>query len=473
MKRSLLIAFALLLTSGLWAAVPDGVRIENAKVRKKAGAVEVSFDIDPGQLRPNYQLTLTPSIYNESHRQTLEPVSFTGPKRKLYNARNKTSEPVNNHTVKRKKTGTVHYKTSVPYQEWMHSVSLSVDKVLAGCCAEERLAPTSLLQNRLLQFEITPHFGTEKLEYQLTELEKYSLENPFLHPVEDYPKRHDILMTDREKGTAAVNFKVGSHVIDPNIPGNQGLLEAIRKAFALILNDPNASLKQIVIAGYASPEGTLAFNTQLAQRRVDAVKEYLLRNLDMPRDESLFELHNGREDWGGLREKVAASNMEYRQEVLAIIDAYSMEQEERKTELKKLGGGKPYTYMLQNFYPTLRNAGYLQVYYDIDRTATVAEAVTDKDGRTTWIDPDSPANLGITRINRATDLTIRGDYSVALRELEGQKENPMAFNLIGVCHMMLGDHDAAETYLKKAQANGDRYAPLNLEQIGRARSVEK
>ncbi len=32
-------------------------------------------------------------------------------------------------------------------------------------------------------------------------------------------------------------------------------------------------------------------------------------------------------------------------------------------------------YMLKNFYPALRNAGYLQVYYDIDRTASVATAV--------------------------------------------------------------------------------------------------
>ena len=257
-----------------------------------------------------------------------------------------------------------------------------------------------------------------------------------------------------------------------DIPGNKELLGAVGKAFQLIHEDPNASLKRIMIAGYASPEGTLAGNTALAQRRAESFRDYLLKNLDMPRDESLFELYNGREDWDGLRKMVAESDMEYRQEVLDIIDAYTIEQEERKTKLKQLADGKPYAYMLKNFYPALRNAGYLQVYYDIDRTASVATAVTDEHGRTTWIDPDSPENIGVTRINRAMRHMVEGDYETALKELEGQQENPAAFNYIGVCYMMKGDYDTAEKFLRKAEAAGDPYASVNLEHIGQAKRIE-
>ena len=110
--------------------------------------------------------------------------------------------------------------------------------------------------------------------------------------------------------------------------------------------------------------------------------------------------------------------MEYRQEVLDIIDSYTIEQEERKTKLKQLAEGKPYAYMLDSFYPSLRNAGYLQVYYDIDRTASIATAVTDENGRTTWIDPDSPENIGVTLINKAMKHMTAGDYETALKELE-------------------------------------------------------
>ena len=290
--------------------------------------------------------------------------------------------------------------------------------------------------------------------------------------MEDYPNRYDILFNERDKGTSVVQFKVGSHMIDMNIPGNKELLNAVGKAFRLILDDPNASLKQIVIAGYASPEGSLAFNTALAQKRAESFKNYLQHNLDMPQDDKLFELYNGREDWDGLRKLVAASDMEYRQEVLDIIDSYTIEQEERKTKLKQLAEGKPYAYMLDSFYPSLRNAGYLQVYYDIDRTASIATAVTDENGRTTWIDPDSPENIGVTLINKAMKHMTAGDYETALKELETQRNNPAAQNYIGVCFMMKGDYDQAETFLRKAEKNGDQYAPINLEHIRQAKRIE-
>ena len=58
---------------------------------------------------------------------------------------------------------------------------------------------------------------------------------------------------------------------------------------------------------------------------------------------------------------------------------------------------------------------------------------------------------------------VEGDYEAALKELEGQQENPAAFNYIGVCYMMKGDYDTAEKFLRKAEAAGDPYASVNLD----------
>ena len=472
MKRSLIIILSLFFAADLWAAAPGTWTVENTKVRKVNEEVEVSFDVNIEKLRPNYRVVMTPVLYNGADRLALEQIVVTGNRRSLYDTRNRATGG-KGYVLKRKDTpAKVGYKALVPYQSWMNTVSLSLGETVVGCCSEDTKPARTLAADKLLYYEIVPAYNSEPLEYRLTELEKYSLENPFLLPVEDYPNRYDILFNERDKGTAVIRFTVGSHVIDMDIPGNKELLGAVGKAFQLIHEDPNASLKRIMIAGYASPEGTLAGNTALAQRRAESFRDYLLKNLDMPRDESLFELYNGREDWDGLRKMVAESDMEYRQEVLDIIDAYTIEQEERKTKLKQLADGKPYAYMLKNFYPALRNAGYLQVYYDIDRTASVATAVTDEHGRTTWIDPDSPENIGVTRINRAMRHMVEGDYEAALKELEGQQENPAAFNYIGVCYMMKGDYDTAEKFLRKAEAAGDPYASVNLEHIGQAKRIE-
>lgn len=54
-----------------------------------------------------------------------------------------------------------------------------------------------------------------------------------------------------------------------------------------------------------------------------------------------------------------------------------------------------------------------------------------------------------------------GDYETALKELETQRDNPAAQNYIGVCFMMKGDYDQAETFLSKAEKNGD---PIRTDQ---------
>ena len=38
--------------------------------------------------------------------------------------------------------------------------------------------------------------------------------------------------------------------------------------------------------------------------------------------------------------------------------------------------------------------------------------------------------------------------------------------------MMKGDYDQAETFLRKAEKNGDQYAPINLEHIRQAKRIE-
>ncbi|MCD7933340.1 MAG: OmpA family protein [Tannerellaceae bacterium] len=353
----------------------------------------------------------------------------------------------------------------------MAEVSVDVKQFQEGCCSFDEPGRMTVAENKLLYYQPEPKFRLDPYDYEFTELEQYTLDNPFLHSMEDHNQRYDILVKDRDKGTSVVIFTVGSHKLDMNFQGNKDVLDAIAKAFKLIEDDPNAVLKHIMITGYASPEGSLAFNTALAQRRAETVKTYIQSILSSPRNE-LFELHNGREDWDGLREKVENSRMAEKVEILEIIDSYTMEQEIRKTKLKQLNGGAPYKYMLENFYPPLRSAGYVQVFYEIDRTATVATAVTDELGRTTWVDPESPANVNITRINEALKFIKESDFEQALTQLLQAKDDPKAFNFIGVCHMMMKNYDESGQWFRKALENNDPFAQENIDQLNMMRRVE-
>lgn len=97
--------------------------------------------------------------------------------------------------------------------------------------------------------------------------------------------------------------------------------------------------------------------------------------------------------------------------------------------------------MLREFYPLLRNACYVSVYYDV---------------------LDDPA---AATINRAQSRIRAGHYAEALGILEPVSADPRAYNAIGVCHMMLEDEDEAAEWFEKALAAGFEEARENLSQI--------
>lgn len=445
--------------------------VRNTKVKKDGDKLLVSFEIVPGDFPSNNRVTFTPVIYNGENRfLSLDPVTVVGKKRNLQDRRSGNTQ--GNRRIVKRNGPAEQYTATVPFQDWMQYVGLAVDQVTTGCCDQPQSSREVLDEGILTYYRITPGFDSTPVQYELTELEKYDIENPFLHPMEDYNKRYDILLKDRDKGTVAVIFKVASSTIDMDMHGNRTTLDAITEAFKLIENDPNAILKHIMVAGYASPEGSLALNTRLAGKRAEAVKRLLQNRMKDPANH-LFEVYNGREDWDGLRDKVEKSDMAEKREILDIIDAYTMEQEERKTKLKQLNDGAPYRYMLEEFYPSLRTGGYVQVYYEIDRKASVATAVTDEYGRTTWVNSDSPRNRSVTAINKALELMTEHKFAEALDKMTPHKDDSRAWNNIGVCYMMMGNYDEADDYFLRAADKGSTDARKNLEQTGWVRKVKQ
>lgn len=470
MKKIFLFMCMIAVAAGAYAA-PYEVVVRDTKVAKDGDMLNVTFEIVPGKFPSDSRIHITPVVYNGDNQWVkLEPIILVGKKRDKYDRR--TGVSGGDRRVMDRKTTTVAYRGTTRYEDWMQYVAVAIEQLVEDCCTQMEIPLADVAEPQLLFYKVVPYFDATPLRYELTDLEQYDIENPFLHPMEDYAKRYDILLNDRDKGTAAVVFKVGSAVIDTEFQGNGDVLNAITKAFDLIENDPNAILKHIMVAGYASPEGSLATNTRLAAQRAEAVKRYLQTNMDDPMDH-LFEVYNGREDWDGLRDLVSKSDMAEKDEIISIIDSYTMEQEQRKTALQRLNGGVPYRYMLDNFYPRLRTGGYVQVYYEIDRKATVATAVTDEHGRTTWVDPDSPRNRAVTAVNKGLEAMVDHKFDEALDLMLEFRDDPRAWNNIGVCYMMQGNYEEADKYFLRAAEQGNPDAEKNLEQTGWAQRVNK
>lgn len=443
MKKILVIILFALLTYSVRANQNPTVEIANLTIKENARQVMISFDAFIPELGSDYKLILTPVLYNESESQNLNltPIVVIGKKRSISDKRRK--EEVQSG-VKGKEGQKIPYQVTIPFESWMNEVSLRIIPAIEGCCSEKTLPHLNLVTRKLIHYDLKPIFDPASIQPLPTALEQYSQISPFLYAAKEYARRYEIFEKQREKGALVIYFEQGHSVIDPAFKNNKNTLMQVSEVLGLIEADPNATLKKIVIVGLASPEGTLARNDILAGKRAQALKDFAGKQAAYSSD--LFEIINGSEDWEGLRKLVEESQMSDRQQVLDIIKHYSI-RGGRELELMKLNRGNPYRYMMQHFFPQLRNAGYVQIYYD------------------TKPDPE------VAHIHNAIALLNEGKYDQALSLLTKAKDQKRVANAIGVCYMMTGNYLKAEEYFDRAIADGNQEAVENLKRIKIAQSI--
>lgn len=167
-------------------------------------------------------------------------------------------------------------------------------------------------------------------------------------------------IAENEKGAILIHFSRSATTIDRYYQENNASLVTLASVLKMIQVSADSQVSKIVVAGFASPEGLLTENDRLARQRASAVRNFILANSTVHADS--IHLYNGSEDWRGLRKLVAASDVEAKNEILRIIDNVPIKAG-REKRLMDLAGGAPYRWMALHFFPKLRNAAYIKVYY--------------------------------------------------------------------------------------------------------------
>lgn len=167
-------------------------------------------------------------------------------------------------------------------------------------------------------------------------------------------------IAENEKGAILIHFSRSGTTIDRYYQENNTSLVTLASVLKMIQVSNDSRVSRIVVAGFASPEGLLSENDRLARQRALTVRNFILANSTVHADN--IHLYNGSEDWRGLRKLVAASDMEAKSAILRIIDNVPIKAG-REKRLMDLAGGAPYRWMALHFFPKLRNAAYIKVYY--------------------------------------------------------------------------------------------------------------
>lgn len=436
--------------------------------------VVVTMDITlPADMKisSNEVLTMTPVLKDKegAHVKELPAVWVYGRNREIVQRR-EHDIPQDAYSTMRRDNGNdqiVEYATRVNYESWMHGADLYLVNQLYGCadCLKDE----------------------GDLYVTNAYLERYNVQPlvAFVAPeVEEIKNR-------TEQGRAYLDFPVNKTVIYPEYRRNPEELKAIKATVDVVKNDANTQITKIDIHGYASPEGSYKNNDRLAKGRSEALKKYVMSEYGFKSD--LFEVQSTPEDWEGLRKYVADSNIEQKEEILAIIDATTdKDMDAKEMRIRKLNP-QVYSELLKEVYPGLRHSDYVVHYvvrgFDVEEAKRIIKerpqqlslqemylvAQTYENGSEDFnhvfdvavrmFPADPTANL-----NAAAIELQQGSLQRAAQFLEkADTELGATLNNKGVLKLLQGDVDAAESLFKQAKAKGVVEADANLEEVAKKR----
>ena len=283
------------------------------------------------------------------------------------------------------------------------------------------------------------------------------------------PEREAVKVRN-EVRVARLQFRQGKSDVDPRYKDNRAELETVTGSINVVKTNPDLTITGIYITGYASPEGSVAFNQKLSESRANALAEYARKDTHM--DASLWHVAGMGEDWEGLRREV-----EKHPQLLDI-------------DIRESVSPDVYTRLLNEMYGPLRRNEYKIEYsvrsfnleeakkqiktrpdlLSVEEIYTVAESygkgTADYEEALRIAAATYPKNAAA--VVNAACLKMEGrdvQGAIAMLEASEVKEDGRVLNALGVAYAKQKQYDRAKAVLEQAVQAGSREARTNLEQV--------
>lgn len=117
--------------------------------------------------------------------------------------------------------------------------------------------------------------------------------------------------------------------------------------------DENIDLKRVEISAYASPDGEIDLNTDLAAKRKETSSKFLAAKLKEAGVDIQLKTKYTPEDWDGFKELLEKSNIRDKELILRVLSMYN-DPEVREREMKNLS--ETFTDVAEYILPRLRRA---------------------------------------------------------------------------------------------------------------------
>ena len=400
--------------------------------------VQMDMDFSALHLPANRSVSLLPSLRMDTAIVRLPGVDVMGRRQYIQWQRN-TGRSAMTQVIRRYNGTTqhLHYQTAVPIAERPGLVQVYLDEDSCGCLREV-LAD----RNRLLaEQDFTPAVFTPHFVYVSPQAETRK--------------------TRHEKGAAYVDFPVNKTDIRPDYRGNRSELAKIENTINRIKGDADVSINNITIKGYASPEGSYANNSRLAEARTRSLVDYLKK--EYPLDAALLDLIDSGLEADAKERRLRTEYPEAYRTLLRdcfpalrrsdYVVAYTVRGFDVE-EARKLIWKEPQKLSLQEMYAVAQTYGTgSKEYNEVFETAV------------RLFPDDEAANL-----NAANSAMQRNELDRAENYLKRAGDSGEALVARGILAYMKNDLEKAESYFRQAQQRGVKEADSNLDSLLRVKA---
>lgn len=219
--------------------------------------------------------------------------------------------------------------------------------------------------------------------------------------------------------------------------------------------NPKKKVKSINYVSYASPEGEVAKNGELANDRAKSGKAAVEKILTQAKFTQVVT-HNEQpkgEDWDGFKKAVDASTLKDKELIVRVLQMYT-DPEIREREIKNMG--KTYTELEKEILPSLRRTQINVVYDKIGWSDEELKALSTS----------KPDTLTIEEILFTATLYTDLNEKMRLYKLATTRfpEDWRGWNNVGYVYYMQNDLNNAKTNWEKA--NSIKENPVTLNNLG-------
>lgn len=457
MKRILVVIVSWVLCLTMMSQEPTnwkGVYIHPAKMVRDGSKLNVELDLNLSQLDPTSErvVILTPYLMGKEHRLELKSVGIYGKHRYLHVIRQHTGMMMTGENElsfrASKKPDRLAYTESIDYEPWMEDSQLMLRGEEYGCC------------RRQLDQQILAVGAYQEIHYRPQYL--------YVSPKVEAVKNRSL------SGHAFIEFLPAQTVIRSAYRNNQRELDKIIQTIQSVKSDTDISIRRVTLKGFASPEGNYKVNEHLAQKRVEALRNYVVRLY--PQQQIQVDCQYEAEDWQGLRAYVTASSIANQSEVLEIIDQTI--DADQKEQVLKTRYPVAYKQLLTDCYPTLRRSDYqidyvVKSYTDINEIKRLIKEDPKKLSLQEFYQAAQTYPLGsddfnlvfqtavaiyptdeTANMNAANTAMARGDLKTANYYLQRAGNSKEAIYARGIYEALSKNYDKSIQYFEQAQHAG-------------------